>query len=792
MKKPDYSFQDDFAKKIITLAELGNNEIGICLETGCTKTETSLKVQKHFLINESTLTLTHGRDELRSNYAKKAIESKTTKNCNVKVIVSRKNKTHSLADYYITVKELDDLDITKNYMFITLPQTIAKNAEVLNRFRIKRLFVDESQDYYFAEMVINIKSKLNILTNFLITASTSKINQRKIPKVTMCGMEGFERGIIQPPQVQLAEARYSYGSKDYGQDQSHLKENYSWKEDETYETLKSIIINLYSFPNKLFKTKPSWQVFSKVIPQFFKSLDSKTMFVSASINHAKQIEECLINKIKISSKNILNASSKDDPSNENLEKFLTGDEKILITVNRGRIGYDHPDLDVVDMSGTLDPQEIKQIIGRTVRISTSKKQKIFLKVVPEEIGDIAYEAMSFALALWLPEYFDTYEGNFKTKIPIPKSYLEYLKKNKEICNKTLNKVIKIADTNSILLSISQVRAIARKINKLLLSDKEILDTIISYINKKEKTETIFNVQFLGYELMEALYHKRGNYNLVAFTTPRLIRSKHDAWEQELNEKSDQDILLLLKEKAKDCVREVFRRNYGGLCNYLSRKNKLYLLDEVFNRLKKSITFEEAIKIAKQYKSENKTLTDFRNNEQSAVARFEEVDISLLYEIIPQKKRRMSDAEHIERLKKSAREFVQKGGTLMSEFKKEYSKDHVWACSNGQLSIARDIIKPILSTQEATSYIKISKENGTITKRSDLTLNSKGRFILRLLDEETLDLLLPCVYDMNRNLQNEIKEASKYSSKAEYRKNNPNGLHWLEKYHKKDLDKIFSK
>ena len=78
----------------------------------------------------------------------------------------------------------------------------------------------------------------------------------------------------------------------------------------------------------------------------------------------------------------------EDPNSEEIKRFMIDPVcMFLIVVGRAKLGFNYTELEnVVDLSGSSNPDGQKQLILRLSRLSkTNKRKKFFYKVVPDNM-----------------------------------------------------------------------------------------------------------------------------------------------------------------------------------------------------------------------------------------------------------------------------------------------------------------------------------------------------------------------------------------------------------------------
>jgi hypothetical protein len=199
-----------------------------------------------------------------------------------------------------------------------------------------------------------------------------------------------------------------------------VNSQYKFKKIETEKTLESILLKLidrvrlglnaeeFNNPGLVAKLK-SWAYTYKKL--------GKTIIICRSIKQAADVNEIL----RVNGVNSMVSDSETDKDSSQIVNFKNNEFDVLIVVDRARLGYSDNDLyNIIDMSGTHNPNVIYQIFARVLR-GTPDMQKYYLKVTTQEYGmmDFTHACVSAALMLTDNKYLSTFNGNNFNGIRIP-------------------------------------------------------------------------------------------------------------------------------------------------------------------------------------------------------------------------------------------------------------------------------------------------------------------------------------------------------------------------------------
>jgi superfamily II DNA or RNA helicase len=398
----------DYQKRLVSAIIKDYNEGKSCtvLAAGCGsgKTIMTLAFCEEILLESPQLrilSLTHGQTILRTNFID-----------NIREHLPK--LTYSVVD---SSKKLNDAQDAQVY--VGLPQTISK-SDCTNRFDI--IIVDEAHEFYFASMVQKIIQQSKPKFVLLLTGSPAKFIKEKYPIHPISLFELFELGRICSPVVELAQTMYKYTFDDYNSN-DELNSNFAFNGKQTDATLDSLLHEIVRILSSWTRTKPAQRNFYDVASDMtfgwkkaFGIL-GKTMVVCRSQLQAGQVQGYFSER----GFDVALSTSDVDTDSSEIERFKSEENcKVLVVVDRGILGFNMPTLlNIVDLSGSLNPDVMFQLFARLVRKHPRNKEKLFLKVVPQELESYSYVLMNFVVALSDPELYGTYNGEYRAfKLPI--------------------------------------------------------------------------------------------------------------------------------------------------------------------------------------------------------------------------------------------------------------------------------------------------------------------------------------------------------------------------------------
>jgi hypothetical protein len=291
------------------------------------------------------------------------------------------------------------------------------------------VIIDEAHENYFAKTVQNILEKTSPTKQILLTGTPYQFVDKKEFKIHFLALNDLDSSLLPKLRFDIIESDYEWNGN-YN-NLGEIKSSFIFKKENTDKTLDDTFKFIFDRQN-------------------FKEVN-KTLIVCKSINQSELVKSYLDN-IGICSEI---SNSKNDTKSDVVNDFKQNKIKVLIVVNRARLGYDDADLvNLIDMSGTLNPNIIYQMFARLLR-GDSSQQKYYIRLTSKNDETLNSEiSTSLALMLTDKKYIQVFNGkNFKIKnIIIKKEVFINLKKNKDFKNKdkTISRNKILVETNDII------------------------------------------------------------------------------------------------------------------------------------------------------------------------------------------------------------------------------------------------------------------------------------------------------------------------------------------------------
>lgn len=280
------------------------------------------------------------------------------------------------------------------------------------------LVVDEAHENYLAPRVQRILKIVKPKKQILLTGTPSPFIKNGSFNIHTIAANDIPTQYMAKLQIELVATNYKWIKK--FKNEFEIKKEASTSIEETKDAMELILLKLFDrVKNRLSPEEfnsPSFLTKLKKWAFTYKKL-GKTLIFCRSINQAYIVYEILReNKVSVGM-----SHSENDPNSSELIKFKDNKFDVLVVVDRGRLGYSDNNLfNIIDMSGTHNPNVIYQIFSRVLR-GTPSDQKYYLKITTQEYGmmDFTHSCVSAALMLTDKKYLSTYDGDNFNGIKIP-------------------------------------------------------------------------------------------------------------------------------------------------------------------------------------------------------------------------------------------------------------------------------------------------------------------------------------------------------------------------------------
>jgi superfamily II DNA/RNA helicase len=260
-------------------------------------------------------------------------------------------------------------------------------------------------------------------------------------------MDLYDAGLVSNVKMEIVSSTYDFKATDWQGTYGNLK---STKTNSPKQAEDALVAVCKEMIDKLKNPLKEWYSINNVtknsIGKLFDYMD-KTIIYTHSLSQANKFHKILNSKKELTNK-VLVSHSENDPDSIEFNKFKTEDKyKVLIAVDRGRIGFDMPELfNIVDFTMTQNLDMLLQMYGRLLRKSDlqKKKQKIYFKVATKNTADYFVDLMTAMLCLTDMKWYSSYNGKNMGGIKIPKVLTKSIrnKQYQQNQNKSKSKKVK--------------------------------------------------------------------------------------------------------------------------------------------------------------------------------------------------------------------------------------------------------------------------------------------------------------------------------------------------------------
>lgn len=314
-------------------------------------------------------------------------------------------------------------------VIIGLPQLIKDHTKLLKD--VKWLVVDEAHKWYFADTIRNIIRDIKPKHQFLLTGTPFKFNLHRnnyiIDYTSVKTL--YSQGAIGDVNMQVLHTSLALSRMDWVSMTDNLRadKRISKKDlDKSFTEVIQELVKKLKLPLKKLSTthnisKNAMSVFGKL---------QKTIIFTHGISEAnvisKYLETCGVNCITSHSK--VDGEIAEDTFNDFRDDK---DIKVLVSVNRGKEGFDFPELyNIIDMTYSQNFEVVMQMVGRLLRPSKGETFKVFYKVAPRNTSGYFTDWMDCMIQLFDDYWYSKFNGRNTLDIRVPNALLNRPKQPK--------------------------------------------------------------------------------------------------------------------------------------------------------------------------------------------------------------------------------------------------------------------------------------------------------------------------------------------------------------------------
>ncbi len=387
---------------------LGSKKCVLAIAPGGGKTEITIDVIERYLQiypNAKVLVLTHSTNVLLDNF------------------VDRLKEINVVFTY--------STDFDKNaQVHLCLP-----HSENKIKGKYDFIIIDEAHENYLATRVQRIIKKTSPTKQLLLTGTPSKfvyenkqhearnkqnniVTNEPLYDIYVIASNDISAKWFAKLNIELVASDYKWSG--YYDSNNEIIKKFKFTYVDTKKTLEIVMEQLIKrikyglkpeqFNNPSFITKIKTWAFA------YKSI-GKTMIVCKRQEQAELVHN-ILNEMGV---NAAVSHSECDVDGVNITDFKNGVYDVLVVVNRGKLGFNDTNLmNIIDMSGTHNPDVIYQMFSRVLR-GGPETQKFYLKLTPKQLHNMSLTHLSVCGALMLTDknYLLLFDGKNFNNIQIP-------------------------------------------------------------------------------------------------------------------------------------------------------------------------------------------------------------------------------------------------------------------------------------------------------------------------------------------------------------------------------------
>jgi superfamily II DNA or RNA helicase len=313
--------------------------------------------------------------------------------------------------------ELKEVVDNGTQVIIGLPQLIKDHTKLIKN--IKWLVVDEAQKWYFAATIRGIIRDLKPKHQFLLTGTPFKFNLQRnnfiIDYTSVSSL--YKMGYVDDVNLQVLHTSIALSRLDYVSMTDNLRANKRFSKKELKDAFREVVEQLIKKLKVPVKDLTTSHNITNNMMSLFGKLE-KTIIFTHGINEA----DCLFEYLDLCGVKSLVSHSEDDQVAEETFNTFKKDKtvKVLVSVNRGREGFDFSELyNIIDMTYSQNFEVVMQMVGRLLRTSKQKTYKVFYKVAPKNTAGYFTDWMDCMIQLFDDHGYKWFNGRNTLDIRVP-------------------------------------------------------------------------------------------------------------------------------------------------------------------------------------------------------------------------------------------------------------------------------------------------------------------------------------------------------------------------------------
>lgn len=310
----------------------------------------------------------------------------------------------------------------KIQVIIGLPQLIKDHAKTIKN--VKWLIVDEAHKWYFADTIKGIIRDCKPKYQFLLTGTPFKFNRHRnnyiIDYTSISTL--YNQGYIDDVNLQVLHTSLALTRLDWVSMTDNLRPDKKLTKKELNQSLSEMIVELIKKLKLPYKNLTSTHNISENVFAVFGKLQKTIIFT-----HRTDAANIIAEYLKVHGVNCIVSHSKVDGevAEESFKEFEKNDDiKVMVSVERGKEGFDFPELyNIIDMTYSQNFEVVLQMIGRLLRQSKKKTFKVFYKVAPKDTSGYFTSWMDCLAQLFVDYWYSKFNGKNTLDIRVPNALL---------------------------------------------------------------------------------------------------------------------------------------------------------------------------------------------------------------------------------------------------------------------------------------------------------------------------------------------------------------------------------
>ena len=350
-----------------------------------------------------------------------------------KCTILKGEKSYNYCAVEDRIQLMESID-NNTQVIIALPQFIKDHTNLLKN--VKWLVVDEAHKWYDAPtikgIIKDLTPKKGVLHQFLLTGTPFKFNLHKnnyiIDYTSVKTL--YSQGFVGDVNMQVLHTSLSLTRMDWVSMTDNLRPEKKLSKKDLDKSLSEMIVQLVKKLKLPLKDLHSTHNVTKdIASSLFGKLEKTIIFT-----HRTDAADVVADYLTTHGVNCITSHSKIDGeiAEDSFKDFKEKDEiKVLVSVNRGKEGFDFPELyNIIDMTYSQNFEVVMQMTGRLLRPSKKKTYKVFYKVAPKHTSSYFTQWMDCMIQLFDDYWYSTFNGRNTLDIRVPHALLNRPKSDK--------------------------------------------------------------------------------------------------------------------------------------------------------------------------------------------------------------------------------------------------------------------------------------------------------------------------------------------------------------------------